>query len=195
MTSAQTPHAVPEALHDSPQAILAFSLEDLTILGANEAAYDLFGRAPNSLAGIRTTDLMNAADREGAEQARRLLAAGVIDGYKGTRRFLKADGTECRANVLVRRTTRDDRRLALAVIETKTETGAAFRPPIDAGTEVVLAVTDHDWTIERISSDVTRILGHGPGTYTGSALLGLFQPRDVQNFILAVSRVAATEVQ
>ena len=54
-------------------------------------------------------------------------------------------------------------------------------------------MTDHDWTIELVSSDIERILGGSPETYKGSPLLGLFQPADVQNVLSAVTRVAADE--
>jgi DNA-binding CsgD family transcriptional regulator len=52
-------------------------------------------------------------------------------------------------------------------------------------------VTDHEWVIVHVSSDVKGLLGSSPETYKNVPLLGLVQPADVQAFILAVGRVAA----
>ncbi len=67
---------------------------------------------------------------------------------------------------------------------------AAF-PPFGSKVNVALAVTNHDWVIEYVSSDIGVVLGRSPDSYKGLALLGLVHPRDVQRFILAVTQVSA----
>lgn len=91
----------------------------------------------------------------------------------------------------VRLTTTDAGRFGLIIIER----GAAAVPwPLfDASITIAGIVTDHDWTIELVSSDIEQILGRSPEDFTGSPLLGLFQAADVQNFLSAVARVAADE--
>lgn len=189
MTNAPTPSAVAESLRLSPYPLLAVDVDDLAILGANEAAYDLLGRTPNSLEGVPTSDVVSTSDRPAAEASLKLLASGAIDGYRALRHFHNPGGAEFRANAWVRLTNLDGNRVALATLEP--ETTAHPWALFQSNVRIALAVTDHDWTIERVSSDIQTILGLGPDKYKGSSLLGLLQPVDVQNFMQAVGRVAA----
>ncbi len=191
MTSGPTPSVVAKALRQSRYPLIAFDLDDLIILGANEAACELLGWAPNSLDGVPVFAILSPVDQPKVEAARALLASGATQGHRALRHFRKADGTEFEANVWVRLTTTDAGRLGLAIIER----GAAAVPwPLfDASITIAGIVTDHDWTIELVSSDIERILGRSPEDFKGSSLLGLFQAADVQNFLSAVARVTADE--
>jgi PAS domain S-box-containing protein len=192
MTSGTTPSGVARALRQSPYPLIAFDLEDLIILGANEAACELLGRSPNSLDGVSLFEILSPVDQPKVEAARALLASGATQGYRALRHFRKADGTEFEANVWVRLTTTDDAdSFGLTIIER----GAAAVPwPLfDASITIAAIVTDHEWTIELVSSDIERILGRSPEDFKGSPLLGMFQAADVQNFLSAVARVTADE--
>ena len=191
MTSGRTPSVVARALRQSRYPLIAFDLDDLIILGANEAACELLGWAPNSLDGVPVFEILSPVDQPKVEAARAQLASGAIQGYRALRHFRKADGTEFEANVWVRLTPTDAGRFGLAIIER----GAAAVPwPLfDASITIAGIVTDHDWTIELVSSDIERLLGRSPEDFKGSSLLGLFQAADVQNFLSAVARVATDE--
>ena len=188
MTSGPTPSVVARVLRQSRYPLIAFDLDDLIILGANEAACQLLGWAPNSLDGVPVFEILSPVDQPKVEAARAQLASGAIQGYRALRHFRKPDGTEFEANVWARLTTTDAGRFALAIIER----GAAAVPwPLfDASITIAGIVTDHDWTIELVSSDIERILERSPEDFKGSSLLGLFQVADVQNFLSAVARVA-----
>ena len=188
MTSGPTPSVVARVLRQSRYPLIAFDLDDLIILGANEAACELLGWAPNSLDGVPVLEILSPVDQPKVEAARAQLASGAIQGYRALRHFRKPDGTEFEANVWARLTTTDAGRFALAIIER----GAAAVPwPLfDASITIAGIVTDHDWTIELVSSDIERILERSPEDFKGSSLLGLFQVADVQNFLSAVARVA-----
>jgi len=80
MTSATTPSAVARVLHQSPYPLIAFDVDDLNILGANAAAYELLRRAPNSLNGVSAFEILSPDDRPDVEAARKLLASGAIQG-------------------------------------------------------------------------------------------------------------------
>ena len=99
---------------------------------------------------------------------------GAIQGYRALRHFRKADSTEFEANVWVRLTTTDAGRFGLAIIER----GAAAVPwPLfDASITIAGIVTDHDWTIELVSSDIERILGRSPEDFKGSSSWACFRP-------------------
>ena len=107
MTSALTLPEVAETLRNCSQPLVAFRLEDLTILGANEAAYELLGRPPGSLDGLRTPDVLSPDDRRNAEVAGKLLASGAIESTRSIRRLQRADSTEIRVNVYVQLVVRD----------------------------------------------------------------------------------------
>jgi PAS domain S-box-containing protein len=188
MTSGPTPSVVARVLRQSRYPLIAFDLDDLIILGANEAACELLGWAPNSLDGVPVLEILSPVDQPKVEAARAQLASGAIQGYRALRHFRKPDGTEFEANVWARLTTTDAGRFALAIIER----GAAAVPwPLfDASITIAGIVTDHDWTIELVSSDIEGILERSPEDFKGSSLLGLFQVADVQNFLSAVARVA-----
>ena len=62
MTTAPSPAEVAEILGQSAHPLIAFDVDSLSILGANEAACDLVGRDSRSLAGVATTDLMSPVD-------------------------------------------------------------------------------------------------------------------------------------
>jgi DNA-binding NarL/FixJ family response regulator len=117
----------------------------------------------------------------------RLLASGAIDGYHAIRHFLRVDGTEVMATIWVRLEKVDEKMIALVTI--RPGEGASSFPLISTDIKMVLVVTDHDWVIEHVSTDIKEILGVSPEPYEGSALLALLQPGDVQNFVLAVARV------
>jgi DNA-binding NarL/FixJ family response regulator len=159
------------------------------MLGANEAAYELLGRDSNSLEGVPVVDLVTANDRAASEAALVVLRSAAIEGYRAVRHFMNPDGREFTANIWVRETQIDGKKLGLLTIEP--ETAATSWPLIDTGIKIALVVTDHHWTIELVSSDIEQILGRSRDSYEGSALLGLLQPVDVQDFMSAVDQVTA----
>lgn len=182
--------AVAEALDGNLYPTFDCDMQEQVILGANAAAYDLLGWPPNSLAGIPLTDVLGRADGQAVRSTIALLASGAIDGYRATRHFRKPDGSEFTANVWVRRTPVAGKQVLVASLQPDKQAGLRWLYS-DTGVTIVLVVTDHDWMIEHISSDVEAVLGVSPETYEGVSLLGLLQPADVQNFMLAVTRVEA----
>ena len=58
---------------------------------------------------------------------------------------------------------------------------------------VVLAVTDHDWQIEYMSSDA-ELLGAQGSELRGFPLLGLVHPSAAQEFVTTAARTAADHV-
>jgi DNA-binding NarL/FixJ family response regulator len=192
MSSAPTPSsAIADIFSRTTHPLLVIDLHTMTIMGANDAAYELLGRAPHSLEGAPVTDIVRPADRASVEASLRLLATGAIDGYRAVRRIQKGDASEFTASVWAQITKIDGSKLALATLAV--ENIEVPWPPLDASVKIALAVTDHDWVIEHVSSDVERILGLSCESYEGSALLALLRPADVQSFMIAVGRVAAGE--
>ena len=77
MTNAPTPPVeVTEVLNRHPYPLLAIDVDDLSIIGANQAASELLGTTSNSLRGTRVTEIVSSADRPAAEESVRLLIGG-----------------------------------------------------------------------------------------------------------------------
>jgi DNA-binding CsgD family transcriptional regulator len=189
MTSAQTPSAVAEVLRSSPYPLWAWDLAEHVFLGVNEPGYKLFGRPPNSLVGVPITEVMSEVDRPAVEAAAGLLASGAIAGFRANRRLLHADGTEVEVSIWVRVATRDGTRFGLGTLGSRRST--VPWPLFDTAIEIAGIVTNHDWVITHVSSDIETLLEGAPETYKGVPLLGLIQPADVQALMLAVARVTA----
>jgi PAS domain S-box-containing protein len=193
MTSAPRPSVVASVLNGHTYPIFAFDLNDLTILGANEALCKLLGRPADSLLGVPVTDIVSSEDHTSVELARQSLALGAVDGYRAVRRFQKVDGSVLSSEIWVRSGYIDGCRMGLVTFE---HGDKVPRWPFDhSSPKIALAVTDHDWRIEQVSSEIANILGATTATYRGSPLLGLLQPADVQNFMAAVDDGAASTLR
>jgi DNA-binding CsgD family transcriptional regulator len=186
---ATTPKPIAELLRHNPHPLLVTDLETLTILGANEAAYQLVGRVPPSLEGASAAEVVRTADWPAVEASMELLASGALEGYQAVRLLRKGDGQEFTAHISVRRSDLGGHTLGLVSIGAG---GAKVPwPPTEDHITIAGVVTDHDWIIEMVSSDIGTILGLSPERYKGAALLGLLQPRDVQKLMSAVERVTS----
>src|ERR1700722_6558859 len=181
-----TPKTIAKLLRHYPHPLLIIDLETRTILGANEAGYQLVGRVPPSLDGVPAAEIVRSADWPAVEASMELLASGALEGYQAVRLLRKGDGEEFTAQISVRRADLDGHRLGLAAIGV----GGAKVPWPATEDHITIAgiLTDHDWTIEMVSSDIGPILGLSPESYKGAPLLGLLQPGDAQKLMSAGGR-------
>jgi DNA-binding CsgD family transcriptional regulator len=168
---------------------VAFDAGDLAIVGANQAASELFRMPPESWQGLPGPDLVVPEERPNGEAALRLVASRAIEGYRAARRFRRADGTEFRGTVWAR-SDAGSGRFVLATIEPE-HAGVPWAVTEGGNVTIAGVLTDHDWIVELVSSDIDKILGLPPEEFRGSSLLGMLQPAEVPTFMLSVSRVAA----
>jgi DNA-binding CsgD family transcriptional regulator len=189
MANAPTPPEVAEALGQDLTPRVAFDVGGLAIVGANQAASELFRMPPDSWRGLQGPDLLVPEERPNGEAALRLVASRAIEGYRAVRRFRRADGTEFKGTVWAR-SDPESGRFVLATIEPE-DAGVPWDATEGGSVTIAGVLTDHDWIVELVSSDIDKILGLRPVEFRGSSLLGMLQPAEVPTFILAVSRVAA----
>jgi DNA-binding CsgD family transcriptional regulator len=188
MANAPTPPEVAEALSQDLTPRVAFDVGDLAIVGANQAASELFRMPPDSWLGLPGPDLVVPEERSNGEAALRLVASRAIEGYRAARRFRRADGTEFGGTVWAR--SDPESRFVLATIEPE-DAGVPWDATEGGSVTIAGVLTDHDWIVELVSSDIDKILGLRPEEFRGSSLLGMLQPAEVPTFMLSVSRVAA----
>jgi DNA-binding CsgD family transcriptional regulator/PAS domain-containing protein len=189
MTGPSQAAEVDELLYQSPHPLLAFDVDSLIVLGANEAAYELFGGTPGWLDHTKVTDVLSPVDEYIPKGAWKLLTSGDIEGYRSTCHVRHRDGTELAVHTWVRLVTTDEGAFGLVMVEP--EPTAEPWPLFASTAQIALVVTDHDWRITHASTDVERILGTGCGVEKGSPLLGLLHPDDFFRFMHAVDDVAA----
>jgi DNA-binding CsgD family transcriptional regulator len=188
-TPPKPPVAITTLLRQCPYPLIVSDLETRTVLGANDAAYELLGRTPPSIEGLRVTEIMGEADWPAVEASMGLLASGALEGIQALRTLRKGDGEQFAVNIWVRAANVDGRLIGLVVLNVK-NADIPWRLTEDRVT-IAGVLTDHDWTIEMVSSDIEMILGVGPEDYKGRPLLGLLHPLDVQNLMSAVGRITS----
>jgi DNA-binding CsgD family transcriptional regulator len=187
MPAMPIPSAIARLLEQFAFPLLIADLDTRTFVDANYAAYELLVRDPDSLKGIPVTDVVGESDLSAVETLMSLLASRALEAYHAVRHLRTGDGREITVNLWVRVARVDGRNLALIVAKQ----GDARVPWRLTQGWVTIAgmVTDHDWTIEMVSSDIETIVGLIPESYKGRSLLGLLQPLDVQNFMSAIGRI------
>jgi len=109
--------AIEAALGHNSDPLVAFDLESLLILDANEAAHDRLGFPPGTLVGLAFCDVMEPVDEDGALAAKRLLTSGDIDSFGATRYVHQPDGRAAAVHIWVRVVTASGAGFGLATIE------------------------------------------------------------------------------
>ncbi len=133
--------------------------------------------------------LIDSADREPAKAAYAAMADKVIDGYQVRRRIVKPDGTPLTVSISGRRIDGPDHKLyGLWILLSGLEPSNAVEMTIKMS-DIVLAITDHAWQIEYMSTDA-RLLGVQGSELRGFPLLGLVHPSAVTDFLAAVTKTS-----
>jgi PAS domain S-box-containing protein len=157
-------------LGDDARPLAVIELGSMHVVAVSDEATELLGTSADHIVGKGVLDLIAPAERPLAQAALNLLASHAMVGYHGTRTFLRGDGdTIClRFSVWV-----ESSEPAVALLALHAMDAAGFPWPL-TGTDfkIALAITDHDWIIEHVSSDIEEILGQAPVSYEGVSVLG-----------------------
>jgi PAS domain S-box-containing protein len=180
---------VTEVLGQSRYPLVAFTIDSLIILGANEAAYELLGGTPGSLDGTEVNEVLRPVDDYVPSVAWKLLASAEIEGYRATCHVRERDGTQLTVHTWVRMVTASRGVFGLAMI--MPESTEAQWSLLDATVDNALIVTDDDWRVTHVSTGIERIVGYGHEIHNGASLLGLLHPDDFPRFMKVVDDVAA----
>jgi len=172
---------------------VAASLTDLithTFIAANDRAGEVFGTPADDLVGSDVLLRIHPDDREAARAGYAAMAAKVIDGYQVQRRIVRPDGTELTVSVSGRRVGDPTKLFGLGIIIPGPEPPTTPVEMLVIGNPaIVLAVTDHDWQIEYVSSDA-ELLGARGSELRGFPLIGLVHPSAATEFLAAAARAA-----
>jgi PAS domain S-box-containing protein len=172
-----------------PVAAILTELVPHTFLAANERAGEVFGTLPDDLVGTDVLMRIHPDDREAARAGYAAMASKVIDGYQVQRRIVRSDGTDLIVSVSGRRVGDPRNLFGLWVLLPWPEPPTPVETPVTEAPEIVLAVTDHDWQIDYVSSDA-ELLGARGSELRGFPLIGLVHPSAATEFLAAAARTA-----
>jgi PAS domain S-box-containing protein len=127
------------------------------------------------------------SDPESARRSMTLLASGVIDAYTRMSEYRRPDGSllkfEVRFAAYVNET---PRRTAVAMILASSDqpTPETLELPDLPGSLLALGTVDGQWRIDRVTSDITELLGYPAEALLGRSAFDLIHPEDVSSLLL-----------
>jgi len=178
-----------DSLNEIPIAAVVGDLETHEIIATNDATAKLVGASRDELVGSNILCRISTEDRRASEAASAAMADGVIDGYQAQRTLIVRGGDKLSVRFWGRRFENADKVYGLWLIVP----GAAPSGEVEIvmhPSSVVLAITDHDWQIEYMSSDAD-LLGLPGSDLRGFPLVGLVHPSVVTEFLAAARRVSS----
>ena len=173
-----------------PVAAILTELITHTFIATNDRAGEVFGTPSDDLIGSDVLMRIHPDDREAARAGYAAMAGKVIDGYQVQRRIVRPDGTELIVNVSGRRVGDPRHLFGLWVLVPGPEPPTPVEMLVIGAPPIVLAVTDHDWQIEYVSSDA-ELLGTRGSELRGFTLIGLIHPSAATEFLAAAAQAAA----
>jgi DNA-binding CsgD family transcriptional regulator len=178
--------------------LAAVDLPSGRLLAVNPAMADTVGSTTGALTGSSSLDWLSADDRHAARLGFQALADGDVSGYQATRRLANPRDPDQVLSVWVSAVDVDGARVGLASVFPSAPHDNQFRalPPVSRVPEpgnTVLGTVDTSWRVDRISQDVTPLLGLTPEQCTGQPVLGIIHPSDVPAFLAAVEHARRGE--
>lgn len=86
-TTPKPPASIATLLRRYGHPVIAVDPESRTIVGANEAAYELLDRVPPSLDGAPVTEVVSSDDVPAVRASMDLLASKALEGYQAVCSF------------------------------------------------------------------------------------------------------------
>jgi DNA-binding CsgD family transcriptional regulator len=188
-----------EALVGSSDVPLAaLDLPSGQVLAVNPALADALGSTVSALAGSNCLDLLPGNERHAAQLGFQALADGDLSGYQAIRTIATPDHPDRVFSVWVSTVDWSGTRVGLASVIPAAGHDSQFRalPPtsmLSRPGNIVLGTVDGSWRVNRISQDVTPLLGLTPEQCVGRAVLGVVHPSDAPAFLAAVEHARRGE--
>jgi DNA-binding CsgD family transcriptional regulator len=191
----RSPDTIEALVGPSDVPLAAVDLPSGRFLAVNPAMADAVGSTVSALTGSSSLDRLSPDNRRAAQLGFQALADGDLTGYQATRRLADHDQV---FSVWVSTVDVDGARVGLASVIPSAPPGSQFRalPPVSRIPEpgnVVLGTVDSSWRVDRISQDVTPLLGLTPEQCTGQRVLWVIHPSDVPSLLAAVEHARRGE--
>jgi DNA-binding CsgD family transcriptional regulator len=186
-----TPDRVKALVGSSEVPLAAVDLPSGRLLAVNPGLAGALGSTVGALTGSSSLDWLSPDDRQAARLGFQALADSDLTGCQAMRRFTNPMDPDQVFSVWVSAVEVEGVRVGLASVVPFAEYDNEFRAllPVSAVPEpgsVVLGTVDDSWRVDRISQDVTPLLGLTPEQCAGQPVLGAIHPRDLPAFLAAV---------
>ena len=190
-TSAKVQDTVKALVGSSDVPLAAVDLPSGRFLAVNPALAAAFGSTVGALAGSSSLDWLSPDDRRAAQSGFKSLADGDLTGYQAIRGLAHPKDPSQLFSVWISTVDFDGARVGLASAIPSAAHDNQFRalPPVSDVPEpgsLAFGTVNDDWQIDRISQDVTPMLGRTPEQCSGKAVLGVIHPSDTPAFLAAV---------
>jgi PAS domain S-box-containing protein len=175
---------VRELIRDSPFLLFLVWVDDGEILEVSRPLEAWAGRSRTELVGRQMFE--NIGDPATAKRSLALLAAGVIDSYSRRATYRHPDGSMIEFEVnLTAYVEESPRRTAVAMIRPAgSPVPAEFEAAPVNPEPTVVGTVDASASIDRITSDVTELLGYPAADVLCRPALDLVHPDDVSDLLL-----------
>jgi DNA-binding CsgD family transcriptional regulator len=196
--AARSPDALEALVGSSNVPLAAVDLPSGRFLAVNPPLAKAVGSTVSALTGSSSLDWLSPDERHAAQLGFQALADGNLTGYQAIRRLANPSDSAQVFSVWVSTVDVGGARVGLASVIPSASHDNHFRalPPVSSVPEpgdVVLGTVDGAWRIDRISQDVTPMLGLTPEQCTGRPVLGVVHPSDAPAFLAAVEHARRGE--
>ncbi len=189
---------VESIVRDSAAPLAAVELPSGRFLAVNPALAKVLGSTVDALTGSSSLEQLTAAERHSGELGFQALADGSLTGYQAIRTLATAGDPSQSVSVWVNAVEVGGPRVGLISVTPAADRAGEVAPlqPRPAARELgdaVLGTVDGAWRIDRISHDVTALLGVTPEQCVGVPVLGAIHPSDAPGFLAAVEHARRGE--
>jgi DNA-binding CsgD family transcriptional regulator len=192
-----SPDPVAALVGESDVPLAAVDLPSGRFLAVNPALASALGSTVDALTGSSSLDQVSPAERHAAEMGFQALAAGDLTGYQAIRELASSGDPVQVFSVWVSAIDIEGTRVGLVSVIPSADRDSKFRarplPRVRDPGNVVLGTVDSSWRIDRISQDVTALLGITPEQCVGAPVLGTIHPSDAPGFLAAVEHARRGE--
>jgi DNA-binding CsgD family transcriptional regulator len=197
-TSTRPPNPVEAFVGSTDVPSAAVDLPSGRFLAVNPPMAKALSSTVDALTGSSTLEQLAPADRPAAQLGFQALADGALTSYQALRRLAASSDPGQAYSVWVSAVDVGGRRVGLVSLipaaDHDSQLGAL--PPLSRAPElghVVLGTVDGAWRIDRISQDVTPVLGITLEQCVGAPVLAVVHPSDAPALLAAVEHARRGE--
>ena len=197
-TSPGVPDTIQALVGSSDVPLAAVDLPSGRFLAVNPSLASAVGASSEALTGSSSLDWLSADDRPAARLGFQALADGNLTGYQAVRRLANREDPDQVFSIWVSAVDVDGARVGLASVLPAASQDNQFRalpaaPKVPEPGNMVLGTVDSLWRVDRVSQDVTPLLGITPEQCVGRPVLGIVHPFDVPGLLAAVEHARRGE--
>ena len=197
-TSPGAPDSIQALVGSSDVPLAAVDLPSGRFLAVNPPLASAVGSSSDALTGSSSLDWLSPDDRPAAKLGFQALADGNLTGYQAVRRLASREDPDQAFSIWVSAVDVGGARVGLASVLPAASQDNEFRalpaaPKVPEPGNMVLGTVDSLWRVDRVSQDVTPLLGITPEQCVGRPVLGIVHPFDVPGLLAAVEHARRGE--